>query len=67
MADRGVGAQVYAAAWLSRVCSLEVESFGRAALARKDTCLLEMTGRHLAYTILLDGGWMSSDSYFSPL
>jgi hypothetical protein len=58
MSDHGVGAQVYAAAWLARTCGLEVESFGRTGLARKDTCLLEMSGKHLAYTVLLDGGWI---------
>ena len=58
MSDSGVGAQVYAAAWLSRTCGLEVQSFGRSATAPKHSCLLEMTGRHLAYSILLDGGWV---------
>ena len=58
MSDKGVGAQVQLAAWCQRVFGLEVESFGRAGLARKDTCKLEMTGRFLFYDVTLDGGWI---------
>ena len=58
MADHGVGAQVELAAWCSRVFNLEVESFGRAGSARKDTCKLEMSGRYLFYDVTLDGGWI---------
>jgi hypothetical protein len=58
MADHGVGAQVELAAWCSRVFNLEVESFGRASFARKDTFKLEMTGRFLFYDVTLGGGWI---------
>jgi hypothetical protein len=58
MADHGVGAQVELACWCSRVFGLDVESFGRAGTARKDSCKLVLTGRHLLYDITLDGGWI---------
>lgn len=58
MADEGIAAQVQAAIWLAKTFDLEVETFGRAAFARKDTCKLETTGRFLAYDVTLDGGWI---------
>ncbi|MGB7839615.1 MAG: hypothetical protein WBL40_16050 [Terrimicrobiaceae bacterium] len=56
--DCGVAAMVQLAAWCSRVFNLEVESFGRAGSAPKDTCKLEMSGRFLFYDVTLDGGWI---------
>jgi hypothetical protein len=58
MADHGVAAQVELAAWCSRVFGLDVESFGRAGTARKDSCKLVLTGRHLLCDVTLDGGWI---------
>ena len=58
MADHGVGAQVELACWCDRMFNLEIESFGRSGLARKDTCKLEMSGRFLFYDVTLDGGWI---------
>ena len=42
---------------------LEVGTFGRAGEAREDSCLLQMTGRFLAYDVLLlDGGFVTLDA-----
>ena len=49
---------MFAGAWLSDKFDLEVLSFGREGLAPKDSCKLEMSGRHLAYDVTLDGGWI---------
>jgi hypothetical protein len=37
---------------------LEILSIGRAGDAPKDSCLFQMTGRFLAYDVLLDGRWI---------
>jgi hypothetical protein len=58
MSDSGIGAMVQSAAWMSYRLDLEVLTFGRAGDAPKDSCLLQMTGRFLAYNVLLDGGWI---------
>jgi hypothetical protein len=51
----GLGAFVYAAAWLSNRFDLEVLNFGRAGNAPPQSCKLEMLGRFLAYDVTLDG------------
>ena len=57
--DSGLGAFVYAAAWLSTKFDLEVLSFGRSGDASPQSCKLEMAGRFLFYDITLDGGWIA--------
>jgi hypothetical protein len=37
---------------------VETLSIGREGLAPRNSCTLEMTGRHLFYVIVLDGGWI---------
>jgi hypothetical protein len=56
--DSGLGAFVYAAAWLSTKFELEVLSFGRASDASPQSCKLQMVGRFLAYDLTLDGGFV---------
>ena len=56
--DSGLGAMVYAGAWLSTRFDLEVLSFGRAGDAPLQSCKLEMVGRFLAYDLTLDDGWI---------
>jgi hypothetical protein len=56
--DSGLGAFVYAAAWLSNRFDLEVLSFGRAGDAPSQSCKLEMCGPFLAYDITLDSTWI---------
>jgi hypothetical protein len=55
----GVSAMVKCACWCDRRLGLDVEAIGRGAFDRKDTCKLEMCGAHLAYEILIDGGWIN--------
>ena len=54
----GWAAMARHAIWLERVAGVSVESIGRAALDRKDSFTLEASGRHLAYRLKTDGGWI---------
>ena len=56
--DSGLGAFVYAAAWLSTRFDLEVLNFGRAGDAPPSSCKLEMAGTFLFYDLTLDGGFI---------
>jgi hypothetical protein len=58
MGMEGVAAMVRAGVWLELRGGLEVLNIGRAGLDRKDSCTLELSGRHLFYTVFLDGGWV---------
>ena len=58
MKDCGIGAMVYAGAWLSNMFDLEILGCGRAGDAPAHSCKLEMSDRFLAYDITLDGGWV---------
>ena len=58
MGMEGVAAMVRAAVWLENRGGLETLNIGRGALDRKDSCTLELSGRHLFYSILLDGGFV---------
>jgi hypothetical protein len=49
---------VHAACWCADRLDLEILSIGRAGDAPKDSCLFQMTGRFLAYDVLLDGRWI---------
>ena len=55
----GVAAMVRAAVWFDDQLGLEILSIGRAGLDRKDSCTLEMSGKHLLFVISIDGGWIS--------
>ena len=59
MSVSGVAAMVRAAVWLENRAGLDTLAIGRDGLAPKDSCLLEMSGRQLFYSILLDGGWVA--------
>ena len=50
---------VRAAVWFDDQLGLEILSIGRAGLDRKDSCTLEMSGKHLLFVISIDGGWIS--------
>ena len=52
--DSGVAAKVRVAAWLLNEFDLEILSFGRAGLARKGSCKLEICGRYLLFDLTLD-------------
>ena len=52
---------VHAALFLEEKCGLEILSLGRDGLAPKDSCMLELFGRHLFYAVILDGGWIFLD------
>jgi hypothetical protein len=54
----GVGSMVDLASYLSHEFAVEVLSIGREGLDRKDSCTLEMCGRHLFYVVKLDGGFV---------
>jgi hypothetical protein len=58
MSDSGVGALVKFGAWLSHRLDLEVLSCGRAGLAPKDSCNLELTGKHLLFDLTIEGGFI---------
>jgi hypothetical protein len=58
MGMEGVAAMVRAAVWLENRAGLETLNIGRGALDRKDSCTLELSGRHLFYSVLLDGGFV---------
>jgi hypothetical protein len=55
----GVSAMVRAALWLEDKAGAETLSIGRESFAAKDSCTLESCGRHLLYSIKLDGGWVT--------
>ena len=46
------------AIWLERVAGVSVESLGRGGLDRQHSYMLEATGRHLFYSLNIDGGWI---------
>jgi hypothetical protein len=54
----GVSAMIQAAVWFENTLGMETLFIGRHGLDRKDTCLLEVCGRHLEYLIKLDGGFV---------
>ena len=56
--DSGLGAMIYAGAWLSTRFDLKVLSFGRAGDAPPQSCKLELVGDFLAFEIVLDGGFI---------
>jgi hypothetical protein len=58
MGMEGVAAMVRAAVWLENRGRLETLNIGRGGLDRKDSCTLELAGRHLFYSVLLDGGFV---------
>jgi hypothetical protein len=62
MSKTGIAGMVQSAAWMSHQMDLEVVAFGRAGDAPKDSCLLQMTGRFLAYDVFLDGGFVFLDA-----
>jgi hypothetical protein len=54
----GVAAIVRSALWLERRAGLETLSIGRGGLEPANSCTLEISGRQLHYSILLDGGFV---------
>ncbi len=56
--SNGVSAMVRCAVWAERRLGCDVASIGRSGLDRKDTCTLQLSGRHLFYTLVLDGGFL---------
>ena len=58
MSMNGVSAMVRAALWLENTAGLETLAIGRGGLEPKDSCPLEMSGRHLFYVIKMDGGFV---------
>jgi hypothetical protein len=58
MSASGIAAMVRAALWCERVLGLELLGIGREGLAPRESCVLEMCGRCLFYSILLDGGFV---------
>jgi hypothetical protein len=58
MSMEGVAAMVRAAVWLENRAGLETLSIGRGGLEPANSCTLEICGRQLHYTILLDGGFV---------
>lgn len=49
---------VRAALWLEQTLGLETLMIGREGFDRKDSCTLTSCGRHLLYSIKLDGGFV---------
>ena len=49
---------VRAALWLETKAGLETLAIGREGCAPAHSCTLEMSGRHLFYSLLLDGGFL---------
>jgi hypothetical protein len=62
MSKIGIAGMVQSAAWMSHQMDLEVVTFGRAGDAPTNSCLLQLTGRFLAYDVLLDGGFIFLDA-----
>ena len=58
MSMNGVSAMVRAALWLENNAGLETLAIGRGGLEPKDSCTLEMSGRHLFYVLKMDGGFV---------
>jgi hypothetical protein len=58
MSMEGVAAMVRAAVWLENRAGLETLNIGREGLAPTNSCTLELSGRHLFYSVLLDGGFV---------
>jgi hypothetical protein len=54
----GIGALIRSGAFLSNLLDLEVMGCGRAGLAPRDSCKLELAGRWLFYDVTLDGGFV---------
>ena len=59
MKMNGVSGLVRAALWLEDRLNLETQNIGRESLAPSESCLLETTGKWLAYYLTIDGGWLS--------
>jgi hypothetical protein len=49
---------VRCALFLEIQLDIEILGIGRGALDRKDSCTLEAAGKHLAYFVVLDGGYI---------
>jgi hypothetical protein len=56
--SNGVSAMVRLAYWSERRLGCDVATIGRSGLDRRDTCTLQTSGRHLFYTLVLDGGFL---------
>jgi hypothetical protein len=54
----GVAALVRCALFLDVQLDIEILGIGRSGLDRKDSCTMETVGKHLAYWIILDGGFI---------
>jgi hypothetical protein len=58
MSLHGVAGLVQIAVYLEQRVGLEALHIGRGGLDPKDSCTLELCGRHLFYVVLLDGGFV---------
>ena len=56
--NRGIGAMLRMALWCDETLGLEILSVGRCSGLERYECAVEMTGKYLAYSIVLDGGWI---------
>ena len=56
--NRGIGAMLRLALWCDQTLGLEILSVGRCSGLERYECALEMTGKYLAYSIVLDGGFI---------
>jgi hypothetical protein len=54
----GWSAMAKVACWLEDVAGITVEFIGRNALDRYSTRTLRASGKHLAFEVLIDGGWL---------
>jgi hypothetical protein len=54
----GISAMVRCAVWSERCLGVETLAIGREGHDRADSCTLELAGRHLFYSILLDGSFV---------
>jgi len=54
----GVEAMVRCALFLDVQLGAEILGIGRSGLDRANTCTMETTGKHLAFWIILDGGFI---------
>jgi hypothetical protein len=50
---------VRCALWCETRLGLDTLDIGRGGLDRKDSCTLELSGAHLCYVVVLDGGFVS--------
>ena len=58
MSSSGIGAMVFAGAWLETKLGADVLSIGRSADNATEDCVLELCGKWFAYRIALRGGWI---------